>query len=120
MTDLFQTADWSTEKHAPAIEVDGNAVKVSVGKQVPHPNTTNHHIRWIQLLFLPEGAKFPVEVGKADFTAHGAGADGPDTSTIYCEPTALFSLKSEKPGKLIAFSYCNLHGLWESTAEFKP
>lgn len=120
MSELFQKADWKSEKHVPVIElVDGKNVKVSVGKEIAHPNTTAHHIRWIQLLFHPEGAKFPIEIGKADFTAHGASADGPDKSTVYCDPVAWFQLKTEKPGKLIAHSYCNIHGLWMNTLDLK-
>ena len=63
--ELHQTADWKSEKHVPAIECpDAVAadeifeVKVSLGKEVAHPNTTEHHIRWIQLFFKPEGGKF--------------------------------------------------------------
>lgn len=117
---VFQSADWKSEKHVPVIEIVGEPskeavnVKVSIGKEVPHPNTTAHHIRWVQLLFHPEGAKFPIEIGKADWSAHGAGAGGVDTSGVYCAPVAWFTLKSDKPGTLMAFSYCNIHGLWQN------
>ena len=63
--ELYQTADWKSEKHVPVIECpDAVAadetfeVKVSLGKEVAHPNTTEHHIRWIQLYFRPGGDKF--------------------------------------------------------------
>jgi superoxide reductase len=123
MTDfneLFQAADWKTEKHAPVIEIkkkedkDFIFIKLSVGKEIAHPNQTQHHIRWIQLLFHPDGAKFPFEVGKIEFSAHGEGTEGPDTSTVYTEPKGVFALKTEKPGTLIGFSYCNIHGLWRN------
>jgi superoxide reductase len=126
MTDfnkLFQTADWKKEKHSPVIEVskkeekDFIFVKVSVGAEIPHPNQTQHHIRWIQLVFHPDGAKFPFEVGKITFDAHGESPEGPDTSTVYTEPKGYFALKTKKPGKLIAFSYCNIHGLWASSID---
>ena len=63
--DLVQTADWKTEKHVPAIEVKDTvkkgevvSVSVTVGKEIPHPNTTEHHIAWISVYFLPKGEKF--------------------------------------------------------------
>ncbi len=120
MNKLLQTADWKTEKHAPVIEIkekddkDLLFIKVSVGKEIAHPNQTQHHIRWIQLLFKPEGEKFPFEVGKIDFTSHGESPAGPDTSTVYTEPKGFFALKTGKPGTLIGLSYCNIHGLWRS------
>ncbi|MET1124861.1 MAG: class II SORL domain-containing protein [Archaeoglobaceae archaeon] len=116
---MFQTADWKKEKHVPVIEVlrvENNVaeVKVSVGKEIPHPNTTEHHIAWIELVFHPEGSKFPYVIGRADFAAHGASVEGPNTSGVYTEPVAYFTFKTEKGGKLVAFSYCNIHGLWMS------
>jgi len=75
--DRIQSADWKAEKHVPVIEgpdqVTANQpfqVTVSVGKEIPHPNTTEHHIRWIALYFQPEGDKFIYEIGRCDFTAH--------------------------------------------------
>ncbi|MEM0162150.1 MAG: class II SORL domain-containing protein, partial [Thermoproteota archaeon] len=116
---IFQKSDWKVEKHVPVIELPekiekGKAfnVRVSVGKEIPHPNTTEHHIRYIELFFLPEGEKYPYQVGKAEFDAHGESTKGPNTSTVYTEPVALFVMKTEKPGTLIAFSLCNIHGLW--------
>ncbi len=46
----IQTDDWKTEKHVPVIDIkkveDGIAhVLVTVGKEIPHPNTTAHHIK---------------------------------------------------------------------------
>ena len=122
--ELFQTADWKKEKHVPVIEVlkatkDGVEVKVSVGKEIPHPNTTEHHIAWIELVFHPEGEKFPYVIGRAEFSAHGASTEGANTSGVYAEPVAMFTFKTEKPGKLIAFSYCNIHGLWMGETELK-
>jgi superoxide reductase len=119
--ELLQSADWKSEKHVPVIEIveKGETVKlnVSVGKEIPHPNKTEHHIRWIEIYFLPEESKFPYMIGKADFTSHGASTEGPDTSTVYTEPTATFSFKTEKSGILYAFSYCNIHGLWVNSEE---
>lgn len=126
MDELYQTADWKSEKHVPVIELTSKVekgkpseVKVTVGKEIPHPNKTEHHIVWIELMFLPQSEKFPYQVGRCEFLAHGASTQGPDTSTVYTEPVALFNFKSEKSGKLIATSYCNVHGLWKSEAEVK-
>ncbi|MFX1521390.1 MAG: class II SORL domain-containing protein, partial [Promethearchaeota archaeon] len=118
MTELYQTADWKAEKHVPVIETakEGDLFKVtvSVGKEIAHPNTTEHHIRWIDLVFWPEGEKFPYEIGKSEFLAHGESVQGPNTSTVYTHHWAMFAFKTEKPGTLIATSLCNIHGLWKS------
>ncbi len=120
--ELYQSADWKSEKHVPVIEVKSAPSKgelfqvgVSVGKEIAHPNTTAHHIRWIELYFLPEGQKLPCQVGRVEFTAHGASVDGPDTSTVYTNHESMFSMKTDKPGELFASSYCNIHGLWENS-----
>ncbi len=122
MKELYQTADWKKEKHAPVIEApdsvkkgDAVSIAVSVGKEIPHPNTTPHHIRWIEVYFQPEGGKFPFQVARFDFTAHGESPDGPDTSTVYANPHVQCSFKTDKPGTIMAASYCNIHGLWESS-----
>lgn len=126
MSDIWQTADWKAEKHVPVIEAPdvikkGEIVKVTitVGKEKPHPNTTEHHIRWIQLLFLPDNEKFPYEIGITYFNTHGESVKGPNQSTIFTEPIALFAFKTEKSGKLIAHSYCNIHGLWKNEKTIK-
>ncbi|MBN1445500.1 MAG: class II SORL domain-containing protein [Candidatus Omnitrophica bacterium] len=119
MKGLFQSGDWAKEKHVPLMEVlerdgeKGVKVKVSVGKEIPHPNTTAHHIAWIELYFLPEGGKFPYQTGKVEFTSHGASTEGADTSTVYSLPEAVLTFKTGKSGTLYAASYCNVHGLWE-------
>jgi len=122
--DLFQSADWKKEKHVPVIEAADKvkkgeffSVQVSVGKEIPHPNTTAHHIRWIAVYFLPEEEKFPYQVGKFEFGTHGESTQGADTSTVYTHPEITLKFKSEKPGVIIASSYCNIHGLWQSSKE---
>ena len=120
-SEIIQSADWKNEKHSPAIDVakEGDAYKVtaSIGKEIGHPNTTAHHIAWMELYFKPEGGKFPYLLGRYDFSAHGAGTDGADTSGVYAEPYVSVLFKTEKKGTLLAKSYCNIHGLWESSAE---
>lgn len=120
--DLFQSADWKTEKHVPVIECEDQVnvdeffeVRVSLGKEVAHPNTTEHHIRWIQLFFKPEGDKFAYELGNFEFTAHGESAEGPNTGPAYTNHTVVASCKLTKSGELVATSLCNIHGLWESS-----
>lgn len=80
--ELFQTADWKVEKHVPVIECPDQVkagellpVKVTLGKEVAHPNTTEHHIRWISVYFHPEGEKFTYQVGHFEFSAHGESAE---------------------------------------------
>jgi superoxide reductase len=122
--DLFQSADWKTEKHMPVIESQDLAKKQSeirisviVGKEIPHPNTTEHHIRWIEVFFHPKGEKFTYQIGRFEFNAHGEAVQGPNTSTIYSLPNITCILKTDKPGTIIAVSYCNIHGLWQNSKE---
>jgi len=119
--DLFQTADWKTEKHVPVIESPDSVnkgeffkVNVSVGKQIAHPNTTEHHIRWINVYFYPAGEKFPCHLGRFEFNAHGEAVQAPNSSTIYTNPDVVLSFKTDKPGDIFAESYCNIHGLWQN------
>ena len=125
-SDLLQTADWKAEKHVPVIEAPAEAAKgemvdvtVAVGKEIPHPNTSAHHISWIEVYFLPEGEKFPYQLGKAEFSAHGASAQGADTSGVYTHPSAAVSFKTEKSGTIYAVSYCKIHGLWKGARDIK-
>ncbi|HBG61587.1 MAG: Neelaredoxin [Omnitrophica WOR_2 bacterium GWF2_38_59] len=123
---LFQTGDWKTEKHVPIIEAPDEVKKgeffrvtATIGKEVAHPNKTEHHISWIALYFHPQGEKFPYEIGKADFSAHGASTQGPDTSSVYTHHEVSLSFKTDKPGTIFASSLCNIHGLWQSSKKIK-
>jgi superoxide reductase len=124
--ELYQTADWKTEKHVPVIECPDTVkageifpVKVSLGKAVAHPNTTDHHIRWITVYFQPDGEKFACEIGRFEFTAHGESVEGPDKSTVYTNHEVSLSMKTGKPGVIYAASLCNIHGLWRSDKAIK-
>lgn len=124
--ELFQSADWKQEKHVPVLEIPGKAKKdeairitATVGKEIAHPNTTEHHIEWIEVYFLPEGEKFPHTIGKFEFSAHGASTEGPNTSSIYTQPEVVTTLKTGKPGTILVASFCNIHGLWSNSAELK-
>jgi len=95
------------EKHVPVIELSDcpecgvKVVKVIVGKEVPHPNTVEHHIKWIALF----GVKDGIAVHIATF----------DLGPTYGVPTVVASVDLEGLSELIAVEYCNLHGLWESS-----
>jgi superoxide reductase len=126
LQDLYQSADWKKEKHVPVIEAPEEVqkgeffqVKVTVGKEVAHPNTTEHHIRWMDIYFHPEGGKYPYYIGRADFAAHGSSTEGADTSSVYTHHTAALSFKTDKPGMIYAASYCNIHGLWQNSKQLK-
>jgi superoxide reductase len=120
--ELFQSADWKAEKHVPVIEAPDRVKKgeilkvvVSVGKEIAHPNKAEHHIGWIEVYFHPQNEKFPYQIGRVEFSAHGASTQGPDTSSIYTHHEACLSFKTDKPGFILAASYCNIHGLWQGT-----
>lgn len=124
--ELYQSADWKSEKHVPVIEcpeeVKGDGVfdvKVSLGKEIAHPNTTEHHIRWIQVFFRPEGGKFAYQVGNFEFTAHGEAADGPNKGPVYTHHTVTTSMKLTKSGTIFATALCNIHGLWEAAKQIR-
>ncbi len=115
LSDTIRAADWKTEKHAPVIEAPdavkaGEAfeVKASLGKEVAHPNTLEHHIGWMSLYFMPEGGAAPLQVGHFEFTGHGAG-------NVFTWPSVVTTLKIDKPGILQAVSFCNIHGLWQAS-----
>lgn len=126
MGEQYRTDDFKNEKHVPVIEVleapkAGGAAKVlvSVGKEIAHPNTSEHFIAWISLFFRPEGGKYAYNLGRADFLAHGSSTEGPNSMVLNTEPVAVFAVKMDQPGTLLAASYCNIHGLWESSQEVK-
>ena len=109
LKDLFQSADWKQEKHVPVIEATDQAKKgelikvaVTVGKEIAHPNTTEHHIRWIEVYFHPEAEKFPYQLGKFEFNAHGESGQGPNTSTVFTHPAVELNFKTDKSGTIFS------------------
>lgn len=80
----------SKEKHIPAVDIDGNTVKVSVGIDA-HPMTEEHSIKWVYLLTDRGGHRKCLSAGEA--------------------PEVSFALIDEKP--IAVYAYCNLHGLWK-------
>lgn len=124
--EAIKSGDFKGEKHVPVIEAPSKVkagelftVGVSVGKEIPHPNKMEHHICWIQLYYKPVDGGFLIELANFQFDAHGAAMDIAAPGVAYCEPHATASVKLAKAGTLIALSYCNIHGLWESSIEVK-
>lgn len=99
------------EKHTPYIEAPDRVspeevfeVTVVVGKEVPHPNTIEHHIKWMQVFVKEDERPFnPIHVATFDF--------GP----AYGEPHVKFKMRLRKSSTLHVMEYCNLHGLWEAS-----
>ncbi len=117
-----QSADWKAEKHVPVIQTKGTAKKgepfevhLSVGAEIAHPHTTEHHIRYIKLFFKPDGEKFIIHLGTFQFEAHGESVEGANAGSAKCEPKVTTAVTLEKTGELVALSYCNIHGLWDNT-----
>lgn len=120
--DLIQSGDFKGEKHVPVIEAPAKVkagedfkVCLSVGKDIPHPNTPEHYISWIQLFYKPTEGKFIIELAKFDYTAHGVSM----SAGAMTEPNSSVHLKLAKSGTLVVQSYCNIHGLWESSKEIE-
>jgi len=87
-------------------------ITVAVGKEIPHPNTLEHHIKWIEVYFIPESVRNPVMLGKYEFSAHGE-------SDIFTEPKVFVHFRTERSGTILALSLCNIHGLWADSKDVK-
>ncbi len=114
--DVVYTAEKEgKEKHVPIIEspekVKANewfTVTVTVGKDVPHPNLVEHHIKWIQVYAQIEGRpNNPVHVATFDM--------GP----TFADSRVTFRMKLDKNATIFALAYCNVHGVWENSVEVK-
>ena len=82
---VSNSVDASVEKHKPQVEIIGNNIVVTV----PHVMEEQHYIEWIAFVSNKTMTKvnlFPGEVAKVIFPY----------------------------GKGKVYSYCNLHGLWET------
>lgn len=119
--DVLRSGDWKNEKHVPTIIApktakadDDITITVHVGSDIPHPNTTEHHIRWIKVCFQPDNDNFTYELADFQFTAHGESVAGPNEGPAYTEPKATTIVKLKSSGTLMALAYCNIHGLWEN------
>ncbi len=109
--EFVKSGDFKGEKHVPAIIAPKKVkkdeffeVEVSVGKEIKHPNTLEHHIKWIDL-YAKVGDKALIHLSRLDF------------APVVSDPIAKVKIKLDSNATLIALSYCNLHGLWESSVE---
>ena len=82
----------AVEKHVPAVSVEGNLVKVSVGS-VAHPMTEEHYIPWVALE-----------------TERSASIHWLNPSDA---PEVVFALAEGQTAKAV-YAWCNLHGLWKT------
>lgn len=119
LSTTIKSGDWKGEKHVPVIEAPDTfkageeiEVKVSIGKEIPHPNTDKHHICWIKVFFQAEG-KPPFEVGTVEFNAHD------EDHKLFSSYKGSVYFKAETAGKIQAVSFCNIHGLWENEKVIK-
>ncbi|TYB85870.1 MAG: Neelaredoxin [Kosmotoga sp.] len=111
--DYIQSADWKSEKHVPVVEAPDTVeagkpfeVEVSVGKEIAHPNTLEHHIKWADLYVKYDDSNLLVHLTHFEFTP------------VLSDPKGKIQIKLEKPGTLIAVIYCNIHGLWEGSKKY--
>ena len=121
-----QTANWEEEKHVPVIDAPDTVkageffdVKVSIGEAIDHPNTTEHHIRWIKLYLKPDDDAFLHQVGLFEFNSHGESVQGANEGPVWTNHQATCSMKTESGGTLYALAYCNIHGVWENSQELE-
>ena len=125
LSSLIKSADWQAEKHVPSIAAPESVkagepfeVEIAVGKEIPHPNTLEHHIAWVALYFVADGSQLPVELARAEFRAHGPDLfTAPILKATITLPTPPLPQSTTPPllsGTLHAVAYCNIHGLWES------
>ncbi len=117
LSETIKSDNWKTEKHVPSIEVldqkntdDIFEVRVAVGQEIQHPNTTEHYIPWIKLFFLADEGAFPVEIDSFQFSSPSSA----DNDAVVSSPSLTTRVSIEKSGTLMALSYCNLHGLWQN------
>ena len=122
--DFIKADDFKSEKHVPVIELPDNVnageefdIKVTVGKEIGHPNLTEHFIGWIELYYNSSNEKAVYNLGRSEFHSHGESIKGANQGPAHTSPTATFSVKLEGAGTLVAVSYCNIHGVWESSKE---
>lgn len=82
--------DGALEKHVPAVNIEGNIVKVQIG-EVIHPMLAEHYI---QFIVLETKNGYQIKNLKAGD-----------------EPKAEFVL-ADGDVAVAVYEYCNLHGLW--------
>ena len=86
-----KTDDFKNEKHVPYIEKVNGGFLVKVGKEAAHPMADDHYIVYIQIC--ADGVLMRKYLKPGD------------------APEAFFKTDAEK---VVAWEYCNKHGLWKS------
>lgn len=96
------------EKHVPIIDTPLSVkagepfmVTITVGKIVPHPNTVEHHIKWIHLFAKEDDSQYDVDIVKVDL--------GP----TWASPKITIPVMLKKNSTLYALECCNIHGVWD-------
>ena len=104
--------DEGKEKHVPHIEIDKghkmglDIVRVVVGHEVPHPNTVEHHIAWIELYGVKKDNDQVINLGRAL------------CAPVFSNPNVRIQINQIEDFKSFhALAYCNIHGLWASSLE---
>lgn len=118
------TTDASKEKHVPIIQIEDQKIIVTVGSE-PHPMLPEHYIEWIavevedkmEIVYLkPEmepKTEFTLYIQKEKVPFTGENDDIiPNCETRNCN----FMLQGNS-NKVIAYAFCNIHGLWKAEAE---
>ena len=113
ISEIIKTAqDEGKEKHVPHLEIDigcksgHDIVRVVVGHEVEHPNTTEHHIAWVELYGLKKDSGPVINLGRGVCTP------------VYSNPNFRFQInKIEEFKSFYALAYCNIHGLWANSLE---
>ncbi len=102
------------EKHVPIIDAPSKVkagepftITVQAGKIIAHPNTVEHHIKWIQLYAREKDTRYAVQLGSFEFFP------------TYTEPKVTVSVMLKKNSTLYAIEHCNIHGLWDYSVEVK-
>ena len=102
------------EKHVPYIDAPSSVkaneqfmVTVEVGRTVPHPNTTEHYIKWIQLYAIAEDSRYVVHLGSFEFCP------------ARVHPKVTVPVMLERNSTLYALEHCNIHGLWDNSVDVK-
>lgn len=85
------TVEAATEKHLPAVTVNGNEITVQVGSTL-HPMEEAHHICFV-------------------YVETENGGQRKCLKTPY-DPKVSFSFSDDKPKAV--YAYCNIHGLWKT------
>ncbi|MBU0567539.1 superoxide reductase [bacterium] len=100
-TDLEKKHTSNIEVPEPVKPHEPFEVKITIGKELAHPDEGGHHIQWLELF---AGEAF---LGRVDFTPMVSGS-----------PVTL-TLKLFEDTTLRALTRCNLHGLWEASRNLK-